>query len=407
MTDQDAARSLGPTARLAILAVAALAVGVGGGVAVGRATADPPPVVVPDELQRADLAQPFADFFQAYHTVTTDSYYAPLPDRKRLIYAAINGMLMSGTGDPHTLFISPQENTQAQGALDGQFEGIGAYVDATTRGVTLIPLPGSPAARAGLRAGDLIVRIAGRDVTTASEDAVVTLLRGAAGTRVTLGVERTGVHGVLTVVVVRGRVTVPSVVARPIGNIAYLRLTQFGATTGREASRALRALLARHPRGLVLDLRDNPGGYVNTAIDVNSQFLPAGRTILWEENGKGQLDAPLRSLGGGQALTVPLAVLVNDGTASAAEITAGALQDYRRATIVGATTYGKGSVQQDYPLADGSSLRITIRLWLTPHKHLIQNRGITPDIALDSPVADGSARDARRARAVRLLETGR
>lgn len=388
--------------KLPILAVI-LATGLGVGVVVGRVTADPPPIVVPDELQRPDLAQPFNDFFQAYHLVTTQSYYAAHLAPRRLIYAAINGMLTGGTGDPHTIYLSPQDNAQVQSGMTGSFDGIGAYVEATSRGIDVIPLPGSPAAHAGLRAGDLIVRIDGHDVTTVTETQAAALLRGAPGTRVRLGIERAGVHGILTVVVVRGRISVPNVVSRMIGTIAYLQIAQFAADSGGDVRRALRGLMARHPRGLVLDLRDDPGGYVDTAVDVNSEFLPRGDIILWEQDGQHHLDAPLRSIGGGNALHIPMAVLVNDGTASAAEITAGALQDDRRAVIVGITTYGKGSVQQEYPLPDGAALRITTRLWLTPHKRLIQDRGITPDVVVDSPVSDGSPRDAQLARALHLL----
>ena len=404
------------------LLAALLVLTLGAGIVVGRASADPrlagslvghpgtvraasASIVVPDELQRPDLVQPFDDLFQAYHDVTTASYYAPLPDRKRLIYAAINGMLTGGTGDPHTIFISPEDNAALQSSMNGTFEGIGAYVETTSRGIAVIPLPGSPAARAGLRAGDLIVRINGQDATAITADQAAALLRGPAGTSVTLGIRRGGVHGVFSVVVTRGRITVPNVAARMIGRIAYLQIAQFAATTGTDVSTALHRLLTHHPVGLILDLRDNPGGYVDTAVDINSQFLPQDDIILWEQNGRRQLDAPMRSLGGGQATMVPMAVLVNDGTASAAEITAGALQDNRRATIIGITTYGKGSVQQESQLADNSSLRITVRLWLTPHKHLIQNHGITPDIIVDSPVADGSARDAQLARALGFLKT--
>ncbi len=398
--------SLHSTIRRAVLLPGVLLVGVVAGTAVGRATAGAP-IAVPDALQRPDLVQPFNDFFRAYDVVTNSSYYAPLPDRKRLIYAAINGMLTGGTGDAHTIYISPEDNLALQQSQSGSFEGIGAYVDMTAHGISIIPLPGSPAADAGLRAGDVIVRIDGRDVTTLTEDQTVALLRGVAGTRVTLGIQRSGVHGVFYVTLTRRRITVPDVSSRAFGDIAYLRIAQFGAATGRDVSTALHKLLARHPRSLVLDLRDNPGGLVDQAVDVNSQFLPGGSVVLYEKDQKGHLDAPLRTLGGGQALTVPMVALVNDGTASAGEITAGALQDNGRARIVGITTYGKGSVQQEYDLPDDSSLRVTIRLWLTPHKRLVQSRGITPDVVVDSPVDDGSAADAQLARALQLLRGGR
>jgi len=394
-----------PSIRRAVLLTGVLLAGAGAGTAVGRATAGTP-IAVPHSLQRPDLVQPFNDFFRAYDVVTTNSYYAPIADRKRLIYAAINGMLTGGTGDAHTIYISPEDNAALQSSLNGSFEGIGAYVDMTTHGVSVIPLPGSPAAAAGLRPGDLIVRIDGRDVTTLTENQVVALLRGVAGSRVTLGIQRAGVHGVFSVTLTRRRITVPDVSSRMLGDVAYLRLTQFSATAGRDTGAALHTLLLSHPHGLVLDLRDNPGGLVDTAVDINSQFLPGGSVVLYERDQQGRLDAPLRSLGGGQALAIPMVVLVNDGTASAGEITAGALQDNGRARIVGITTYGKGSVQQVYDLPDNSSLRVTIRLWLTPHKHLIQSRGITPDVVVDSPVDDGSAADTQLARALRLLHTG-
>jgi carboxyl-terminal processing protease len=395
-----------PVARLAMVIAVALSIGFAAGAVAGRATASPP-IVVPDELQRSDLVQPFNDLFQAYHLLTTQSYYAPHLKRKTLLYAAVDGMMSGGTGDPHTIFLTPQDTAAAQAQMNGSFDGIGASVDATAHGLVVVPLVGSPAARAGLRSGDVIVRINGRDVTTMNGDEAVALLRGAAGTRVTLSVQRSGVHGLLVIVVTRGHITVPDVVSRMFGAIAYLKIAQFGDTTSTAVVSALGRLMAHHPRGLVLDLRDNPGGFVDTAVAINSQFLPSGRVILWERDGQGHLDAPVRSAGGGQARTVPLAVLVNDGTASAAEITAGAMQDNRRATIVGIQTYGKGSVQQEFPLDDGSSLRITTHLWLTPRKRLIQNRGITPDITVDSPVSDGSPGDAQLSRALTLLRAGR
>ncbi len=402
------------TARRALAMVGILLLGAGAGVAADRVASGAPaagvgaagtPIVVPADLQRPDLAQPFADFFRAYDLVTTQSYYAPLPDRKRLVYAAINGLLAGGTGDAHTTYVSPVDNQALRQSESGTFAGLGAYIDTTTRGVALIPLLGSPAAAAGLRSGDLIARIDGRDATTLTEDEVAALLRGPAGTRVTLGLQRAGVHSVFSVTVTRRRFTLQDVSSRLIGDVAYLRLAQFGPTTGRATHGALHVLLARHPRGLVLDLRDNPGGLLDAAVDVNSQFLPTGRVILYERERDGRLDAPLRSLGSGRALAIPLVVLVNDGTASAAEITAGALRDNGRARIVGVTTYGKGSVQQEYDQPDGSALLITTRLWLTPRQRLIQGHGITPDVVADSPIADGSAADAQLATALRLLRS--
>ncbi len=402
------------TARRALVMAGMLLLGVGAGIAVDRVATGAPlagagaagtPIVVPADLQRPDLAQPFADFFRAYDLVTTQSYYAPLPDRKRLVYAAITGLLAGGTGDPHTTYVSPADNRALQQSANGTFAGLGAYIDTTTRGVSIIPLLGSPAAAAGLRPGDLIARIDGHDATTLTEDEVAALLRGPAGTRVTLGLQRAGVHGVFSVTVTRRHFVIQDVSSRTIGDVAYLRLAQFGPNTGRATHGALHVLLVRHPRGLVLDLRDNPGGLLDAAVDVNSQFLPAGRVILYERERDGRLDAPLRSLGSGRALAIPLVVLVNEGTASAAEITVGALHDNGRAKVVGVTTYGKGSVQQEYDQPDGAALLITTRLWLTPRQRLIQGRGITPDVVVDSPVADGSAADAQLATALRLLRS--
>jgi carboxyl-terminal processing protease len=345
------------------------------------------------------------EFLTAYHLVTQRSYFRPF-DTHHLVYAAIDGML-SATGDPHTLFLSPPQNRQASQQLNGsEFSGIGAIVQGACRGLNIVtPLPGSPALKAGLRRGDLVTRINGASIASMTQDQAISRVHGRTGTGVRLTVTRPG-RSTFTVRVKRGNIAPITAYGYMLGNsLGFIQITSFGDTTSDEVQQALTTLEARHIRGLVLDLRNDPGGFVDAAQHIVSQFLSHG-VIAYEQSGKSHLQ-PLNVISMPQAPNVPVAILVDGGTASAAEITAAALRDHGRAVIIGTRTYGKGSMQSVYSLSDGSSIRITDRLWLTPNKKSINNRGIEPNLVVAPASGTGCAslgNDAQLNAATRYLQ---
>ena len=343
------------------------------------------------------------DFLAAYHLVMQQSYYRPF-DRQHLIEAAIDGML-SATGDPHTLFLSPNENQAASAQLNGSaFSGIGAIV-VPSHGVLEVvsPLPRAPAARAGLRAGDQVVKIDGQPVASMTGNTAVARIHGRAGSVVRLTVRR-GHTGVFTVSVRRAVIPPITAYGRLLPrHLAYIQITTFGTTTPREVADALTYVVNHGARAIVLDLRGNPGGYVDAAQRVVSDFLSRG-VVAYEQSPDRRLHS-LPVLSGHQLTKLPVVALVDAGTASAAEITAAALHDSGRAALIGTRTYGKGSMQSVYALADGSSIRITDRLWLTPRKRSIQSIGVRPDLVVTIPTSGGrnSGGDRQLARAERYL----
>lgn len=307
-------------------------------------------------------------------------------DPQQMTYGAIQGMLATLGDQNHTAFFSPQEAQQQQSALDGSFEGIGAYVESTEAGFRIIaPIHGSPAEEAGILAGDIILRVDGEDITGLPEWEVISRIRGPAGTTVILTVLHPNAEEPVDIAIVRRKIDIESVTwARiPNTNFIYLQISQFAADTGDELRAALEAIQAEHStvEGILLDLRNNPGGYLQEALRVNSQFLEAGKVILHERDASQQLRT-YRSVGGGLAREYPLVVLINEGTASAGEITAGALKENERARLVGQTTLGTGTVLQPFTLSDGSVLRLGVTHWLTPNRNLIKGQGVTPHVVV-------------------------
>lgn len=353
----------------------------------------------------ADASDPnVREFLYAYHLVTQRSYFRPF-DKHHLVYAAIDGML-AATGDPHTLFLSPPQNQAADSQLNGaNFSGIGAIVIPFHGNLQIVaPLPHTPAATAGLKANDIVTRIGGDPVSKMSGDTAIARIHGPTGSYVALTVVRG--HGRPFVVRVK-RAQIPAITAYgrmlPHG-IGYIQILSFGDTTSNEVAQAIAQLAGQRVHGLILDLRGNPGGYVDAAQHVASQFLTAG-TVAYEEGTSHQLQR-LPVLPSKQAPQVPLAVLVDADSASAAEITAAALHDNHRAELIGTRTYGKGSMQSVYSLADGSSIRITDRLWLTPNKRSIAKVGIKPDIYVSQTgVVTGASEDPQLTAAEHYLLT--
>jgi carboxyl-terminal processing protease len=328
----------------------------------------------PSELQT--LFQPFWETWQLVH----ENYVDQPVDDVALMRGAIDGMLAS-LGDQHTSYMDPTEFKQANESLTGGYEGIGAYVNTTGEYLTITtPISGSPAEAAGLLSGDMIIAIDGKDMTGVDPEIARQQVLGPAGSVVTLTIKR-GSEAPFDVKITRGNITIKSAEGKMLDNgIAYVQVTTFGDKTTPELKATLETLMAQNPKGLILDLRNNGGGYLQTAVEVSSQFLPKDKIVLYEQYGNGQKDS-YTSLGDGLATDVPMVVLINEGTASASEIVAGALQDYSRATLVGVVSYGKGSVQTWTPLSnDQGAVRITIAKWLTPNGRAIHKIGLTPDV---------------------------
>lgn len=345
----------------------------------------------------------FAPFWQAWDLVHQQFIDQPVDDTK-MMQGAIRGMMQS-LGDPHTSYMDPDELRQADIALEGTYEGIGAWVDASGDYLTIIsPMAGSPAESAGLKPKDQIIKIDGVDMTGIDPYVVLSKVLGPAGSQVTLTISRPGTENPFDVILTRGKITVPSVEGEmKEGNIAYVKLSTFGTTSADDLHKKLQELLANDPKGLILDLRNNTGGYLDIAIKIVSEFIGNG-TVLIEEVGNGK-QTTYAATPGGLATQIPLVVLVNEGSASASEITAGAIQDYKRAPLVGVTTYGKGSVQQWIDLNNSQgAVRITVARWLTPLGRQINKLGLTPDYQVEITQTDIDANtDPQLAKALEIL----
>jgi carboxyl-terminal processing protease len=269
---------------------------------------------------------------------------------------------------------------QANTRLEGEYEGIGAWVDPTAEYLTIVdPMPGSPAEAAGLKPGDEVIAVDGEDMTGIDGNLVIRRILGPAGTTVHLTVRREGEPEPLEFEVERAHIVIPTVESEMLeGKIAYVHVFDFGERTTADLRVTLRKMLREDPRGLILDLRGNPGGLLSVAIEVASQFIDEG-TILTERFGDGE-ERVYEAEEGGLATEIPLVVLVDGGSASASEIVAGAIQDSGRGMLVGETTFGKGSVQNWVRLSDDGAVRVTIARWYTPDGRLIQEKGLEPDV---------------------------
>ena len=357
----------------------------------------------PDSATPQDLEGLFQPFWEVWAIIHAQFVDQPVDDLA-LMRGAIRGMLES-LGDEHTSFMDPQEFTDANSQMEGSYEGIGAYVDTGGDYLTVTsPIPGSPAEKAGLKPKDTIIAIDGEDMTGINPELARKKVLGPAGTVVTLTILREGMEEPFDVEITRDKITIASVESEMLDNgIAYLKLNTFGETTTRELKQQLGALMDQNPKGLIFDLRYNGGGYLQTAVEVTSQFISDG-VVLYEQYGDGRKDS-FDALPGGLAVDIPMVVLINEGSASASEIVAGALQDLQRAQLVGVTSYGKGSVQNWIPLADNQgAVRVTIAKWLTPDGRTIHKLGLTPDVIVELTDEDAAAeRDPQLDKAIELL----
>ena len=346
-------------------------------------------------LARPALAQDrepgaFAIFWESWDLV--EEYFVDQDkiDYEAMTYGAIQGMLDTLGDKNHTVFFPPDVAKQQESSLEGSFEGIGAYVSLEEDGFKIVaPIHGSPAEKAGLLSGDIVLAVDGEDIAEVPEWEVITLIRGPSGSIVTLTVLHEGEEEAVDIDIERGRIDIESVLwARiPGTDLVHLQVSQFAGDTSIELELALQEILAQDAadapvKGIILDLRNNPGGYLQEALRVGSQFLPEQDIILHEKDAKERITT-YRSEGEGLARDIPMVVLINPGSASAAEILAGALQENGRAKLVGEASVGTGTVLRPFSLSDGSVLRLGVTNWLTPEYNLIKGEGIQPNVTIE------------------------
>lgn len=328
-------------------------------------------------------------------------------DDQEMLWGAAAG-LVSSLGDPHTAFVEPLPSAIMSEDMTGSFEGIGATVDMVDGKLVIVrPLPGSPALDAGLQPDDIVLEVDGQSLEGMDLNDAISLIRGPRDTVVRLLVQREGTDEPFIVPVTRDKIELPIIEAEMLeGGVAYVRLTEFNAISGKRVRSALKELMDEEPVGLVFDLRGNPGGYLQMAVDIASEFLPRDVLVLTEEE-RGDDIKEYRVTKSGLATEIPLVVLVNGGSASASEIVAGAIRDHERGVLIGENTFGKGSVQNVHDLRDGSSLRVTIARWLLPGGDHLDGQGIEPDIAVEMTGDDyANDRDPQLDRAVEYLLKG-
>ncbi|MGD0529383.1 MAG: S41 family peptidase [Polyangiaceae bacterium] len=316
--------------------------------------------------------------------VEVENDYVDPVDRAKLVDGAIKGMVAEL--DPHSSYMPPEEYLAFESDTEGQFGGIGIEVEnRNDQLIVLAPIEGSPAEKAGIKSGDLIISVDGKDPSSEPLDKLVKKLRGAPGSHVKMGIRRTGVGDILTFDLVREIIRVASVSSKLlVGRVGYVRVKQFQERTHDEllaAAAKLRARAGGPLAGILLDLRADPGGLVDQAADVADEFLDEG--VIYTARHRGQIVDEVKARSGGAFVREPLVVLVNQWTASASELVAGALQDHKRGTIVGEPTFGKGSVQAIISLPGGAGMRLTISRYYTPLGHAIQADGVHPDVAVE------------------------
>jgi carboxyl-terminal processing protease len=333
-----------------------------------------------------DKSQPenvdFSLFWEAWNLLNKKYVDTSKLDQQKMIYGAISGMVKA-VGDPFSSFMNPEESKQFSQDMEGTFEGIGVEIGVKNDILTVIsPLEGSPAEKAGLRAGDKILKVGEKLTTDMTVDEAVTLIRGEKGTEVSLLVLHEKNSDPVEIKITRDQINVKSVKLEWKGDVAIVKISKFGDDTTSNFNQAANQIISQGAKGIILDLRNNPGGYLESAVDISSKFIPSGKVVVSEEErGGGKNDYKAR--GGNILGNLPVVVLVNSGSASASEITAGALRDDLGAPLIGKKTFGKGSVQELEKMEGGSNLRVTIARWLTPNGDYIMEKGIDPTIEVD------------------------
>jgi len=373
------------------------------GVAVGKGSLHPRTVDSNGKVMGLPSQLDYSSVSKIYDLLKTN--YDGKLDQNKLEDGLKTG-LVSATGDPYTNYFNPQEAKEFNDELSGSFTGIGAELgtDNNNNIVIVSPLSGYPAQQAGLQPKDIIAAVNKAATSGMSVDSVVKQIRGPENTKVTLTVIRGGGNP-FDVTITRAKITVPSVEFHIDGNIGYIKINQFGSDTAQLAQNAAQDFRSKGVKGVVLDLRGDPGGYLEAAIDVSSMWLDKGKTVVSERKG-GVTQNTDYAKGNPILKGIPTVVLIDGGSASASEITAGALHDNNAATLVGVKSFGKGSVQQVINLSDGSELKVTTAHWYTPAGKNINKQGITPDNVVQNSDSDiKSGADPQKDKAYSILQT--
>ena len=348
----------------------------------------------------------FALFWRVWDILKEKYVDSSKLDAQKLFYGAIKGML-AATGDPYTNFFDPDENKKFNEDITGSFEGIGAEIGMKGGVLTIIaPLEGTPAEKAGLRAGDKIVKIGDKSTSDMTIDEAIDLLHGKKGTDVKMTIFREGEQDTREITITRDVINVKSVkFEEKEGGIAYVKISRFGETTFKEFSVAMNEAKSQGDKGIIIDLRNDPGGYLETAVEIGSKMLPKGNIVVMEEDKDGKRNQ-LLAKGGDEFSGIKTVVLINEGSASASEILAGALRENRdNVTLVGKKSYGKGSVQELVKLTQGTSMKVTVAHWLTPKGNQINEKGIEPDVKVDlTPDDYNNSKDPQLDKALEIVK---
>jgi len=340
----------------------------------------------PADLPPADMKI----FWDTWRVITEKYVYRDKLDTQKMIEGATKG-LVNSLDDPFSEFLTPEENKALNEELNGEFFGVGMEIAKKDNNIVVVsPLPDSPAEKAGILPNDVILKIDGQDTSEMSTQKAANLIRGPKGTTVVLTIFRPSTNETKEIKLIRDKITVPNLSFKQLDDgIVYLRIYTFNSSLILDFSEAALKIRALNPKGIILDLRNNPGGYLDSVVNISGWFLDKGDIIVREKDSNGE-EKISRSTGPSLLKDIPTVVLVNDGTASAAEILAGALRDNRQIPLIGEKTFGKGSVQELVTLENNYSIKITIAEWLTPNGTIIQKNGLTPDIIVKNKEENGT-----------------
>lgn len=351
----------------------------------------------------------FSLFWDTWRELEKKSIHSEKLDFQKMVYGAISGMVKS-LNDPYTVFFNPDDSKKFQEEVSGTFEGIGAEIGQKKGQIVIIaPLQDSPAQKSGLKAGDKIIKINDKFASDMNLEEAVSNIRGPKGTEVVLTVLRKEWDAPKEIKITREVIQVPSLKweLKKSGDeqFAYIRLYQFSEKADIDFRKAAFEILKSPAQKIILDLRDNPGGYLEVAQDISGWFLERNQIVVIEDFGKGKNNKEYKAEGNAQLARYPIVILMNKGSASAAEILAGALRDNRGAKIIGETSFGKGSVQELESLKNGSSLKITIAKWLTPKGQYINEQGLQPDVKVEITESDfQESRDPQLDKAIEIIK---